>query len=180
MKTSLLLLAVAALAGTAVAGPYTPVTPPSSMGAAPAQLFGPGLHVGGHGLFLTPDADRADDTWGGGVNLDYFFSPFIGLQASASWADPGTDEVWHNYVLDLVARFPIESAYIAPYVFVGGGAILEDDANLLGRAGAGIEFRPTATFGIFTDWSYNFPGGGGGDDDVEDYQMIRAGLKFGF
>ena len=179
MKTSLLLLAVAALAGSAVAGPYAPMTPAPTPTYTAEQLFGPGLHVGGHGLFLTPDAD-IDDTFGGGVNVDYFFSPFIGLQASASWADPGTSEIWHNYVLDFVVRVPIESAYLAPYAFAGGGAVVEDDANILGRAGVGIEFRPTAAFGIFTDWSYTFPGGGGGEDDVEDYQMIRAGVKFGF
>ncbi len=179
MKNTLIALAFAALTGTALAGPYAPSTPMAPMSAAP-ELFGPGWHFGGHGLFLTPDADLADDTWGGGLNVDYFISPFVGFQASASWADPGTSEVWHNYVLDLVVRYPIESAYLAPYLFIGGGAILEDDANILGRAGVGIEFRPTASFGIFADWCYNFPGGGGGSDDIEDYQMIRAGIKFGF
>jgi hypothetical protein len=51
---------------------------------------------------------------------------------------------------------------------------------LLGRAGLGLEFRPTTAFGVFADWSYSFPGGGGGPDDIEDYQMIRAGIKIGF
>ena len=87
--------------------------------------------------------------------------------------------MWHNYTADLVLRAPIESAHIAPYLFAGGGAILEDSSEFLGRAGAGVEIRPTANFGIFADWVYNFPGGGGGDDDVEDYQMVRMGLKFG-
>ena len=177
MKTSLILLAAAALTGVAIAGPYAPTTPMAPMTPAAGELFGPGLHLGGHGLFLTPDADRADDTFGGGVNLDYFVSPFVGFQASASWADPGTSEVWHNYVLDLVVRYPIESAYLAPYAFAGGGVILEDEAEILGRAGVGIEFRPTSSFGIFTDWVYNFPGG---DGALEDYQMVRAGIKFGF
>jgi Outer membrane protein beta-barrel domain len=180
MKTSLLLLALAVLGGNAVAGTMAAPQPMAAPMAPASELFGAGWHVGAHGLFLTPDADRADDTWGGGVNLDYFVSPFVGFQASASWADPGTDEIWHNYTLDLVLRAPIESAHIAPYIFIGGGAILEDDADILGRAGVGLEYRPTASFGIFADWIYNFPGGGGGDDDVEDYQMIRAGVKFGF
>lgn len=161
------------------AGPLAPM-PPSVAPAPAGQLFGPGFHLGAHALFLTPDADRADDTWGGGINADYFISPIVGFQGSGSWADPGTDEVWHNYTLDLVLRAPIESAYLAPYIFVGGGVIVEDEADLLGRAGAGIEFRPTAAFGIFADWVYNFPGGGGDNDDVEDYQMIRMGVKFGF
>lgn len=181
MKTlqNTLLAGLAILAVSAYAGPLAPMPPPSASPPA-AQLFGPGFHLGAHALFLTPDADRADDTWGGGINADYFISPYVGFQGSASWADPGTDEVWHNYLVDLVLRAPIESAHIAPYVFVGGGVILEDDADILGRAGVGLEFRPSAAFGIFADWGYNFSGGGGGNDDVEDYQMVRLGVKFGF
>jgi hypothetical protein len=179
MRPTALLLALAAMATSALAGPVASKAPIAPVEPAPL-LFDAGWHVGGHGLFLTPDSDLADDTWGGGVNLDYFINPFIGFQASASWADPGTSEIWHNYVLDFVVRYPIESAHIAPYLFAGGGAIVEDEADILGRVGVGIEYRPTPGFGIFTDWSYNFPGGGGGDDDVEDYQMIRAGIKFGF
>lgn len=177
MKLPASLLALAAFATSVHAGPI------ESYGPAPAtqssQLFGPGWHLGAHTLFLTPDADQADDTWGGGLNLDYFMSPHVGFQGSASWADPGTGEVWHNYTIDLVLRAPIESAHIAPYIFVGGGAIVEDSADILGRAGIGLEVRPTARFGIFADWVYNFPGGGGSDDDIEDYQMIRIGLKVG-
>jgi hypothetical protein len=179
MKTPVLLGAFALLTTSLSAGPmYAPSNPMAPMESS-QTLFGPGFHLGGHGLFLTPDAD-IEETWGGGINADYFISPFIGFQGSASWADPGTSEIWHNYTVDLVARIPIEAAYIAPYAFVGGGAIVEDEANVLGRAGVGLEFRPTASFGLFADWLYAFPGGGGGEGDVEDYQMIRMGVKFGF
>jgi hypothetical protein len=181
--TSVLIVGLASLTASVQAGGYgaAPMAPYSPPTGAPSEpLFGPGLHIGAHALFLTPDADQADDTWGGGVNLDYFFNSNVGIQLSGSWADPGTDEIWHNYVADLVLRAPIEVAYIAPYVFAGGGAIVEDSWELLGRAGVGIEFRPVSSFGIFADWGYNFPGGGGGDDDIEDYQMIRMGVKFGF
>lgn len=165
------MLAVAALVGAAST---------SQSHAQSSELFGPGWHLGGHVLFLTPDAERADDTWGGGVTLDYFYTPFVGIQLSGAWADPGTGDVWHNYLADLVLRYPFEASNFAPYLFVGGGAIVEDNADIMGRAGAGIEFRWTSSFGVFTDWNYSFPGGGGGDDDIEDYQMIRAGVKFAF
>lgn len=178
-KMSALLVALAITAGAVHAGPVAirntaPVAAPNEL------LFGSGFHIGGHALFLTPDADRGHDTWGGGVNVDYYFNPYFGLQTSGAWADPGTGETWHNYTLDLVLRAPVESAHFAPYVFVGGGAIVEDGAHVLGRAGVGIEFRPTSRFGIFADWVYNFPGGGGGSDDIEDYQMVRMGVKLGF
>ena len=174
------LLGILTLATTSLfAGPVvTQNVAPSAPASQP--VFGPGWHFGAHALFLTPDADIADDVWGGGLNLDYFFNSNVGVQVSGSWADPGTDEVWHNYTADLVLRAPIESLHIAPYIFGGCGAILEDSSDFLGRAGAGIEIRPSANFGIFADWSYSFPGGGGSDNDIEDYQMVRMGLKFGF
>ena len=179
-KLHTLLGALALSATTLIAGTPAPKQVNTTAPAPAETLFGPGLHIGAHALFLTPDADRADDTWGGGLNLDYFFNPYAGVQVSAAWADPGTSEVWHNYTADLVLRAPIESLHVAPYIFAGGGAIVEDSSEFLGRAGVGIEIRPTANVGVFADWIYNFPGGGGGHDDVEDYQMVRMGLKFAF
>jgi len=38
----------------------------------------------------------------------------------------------------------------------------------------------TSQFGLFGDWIYNFPGGGGGDDDFQDFQEVRFGLRFAF
>jgi hypothetical protein len=125
-----------------------------------------------------PGEDTSDNVFGGGLNLDYFLNRNVGFQGSGSWADPGTDELWHNYTVDVIFRAPVEN--FAPYVFAGAGLIVEDTTDLLGRAGLGLEFRPTAAFGVFADWSYSFPGGGGGPDDIVDYQMIRAGIKIGF
>ena len=72
-KLSALIGALALTTGSLFAG-----TPSAKQVVAPAPepaqpLFGAGMHLGAHALFLTPDADLADDTWGGGVNLDYFF-----------------------------------------------------------------------------------------------------------
>jgi len=182
MKIITLLLALAALTTGAYAGPMGSMPAPYS--SQPSPVFNSGFHLGAHALFLTPQASRAEDTWGGGLNADYFFSPYVGVQFSGAWADPGTGEIWHNYTVDLVLRAPIESLHLAPYVFVGGGAIVEDDVNVLGRAGVGLEYRPTAKFGIFADWVYNFPGGGGYNSGtgtgIRNYQLIRMGVKFGF
>lgn len=179
MKAILKFFAVAVLTGSAAAGPYAPINPmPPSGGFTSEQLFGPGWHLGGHALYLMPD-NNLDNSWGGGINADYFINPYIGFQFSGAWADPGTSKLWHNYMADFVVRAPIETAFLAPYAFAGGGLFLENDASVLGRAGVGLEFRPSANFGIFTDWSYSFPGGDA-KDLVENYQMIRAGLKFGF
>jgi hypothetical protein len=37
-----------------------------------------------------------------------------------------------------------------------------------------------AKWGIFADWTCAFPGGGVGEDDLEDYQIIRGGFRVNF
>ena len=88
-----------------------------------------------------PGEDTSDNVFGGGLNLDCFVDRNVAFQASGSWADPGTDDLWHNYTVDVIFRAPMQN--FAPYVFAGGGVIVEDTTDLLGRAGLGLEFRPT-------------------------------------
>ena len=188
MKITTLLIALTALGTSVYAGPLAPA--PTTPMQPTEQLFGPGWEFGGHALFLTPEAGRADDAWGGGVDVDYFFNAFVGLEGSAAWARPhssSTSEAnatWGNYTLNLVLRAPVEAYHIAPYLLVGGGMISAkgdesgDRINKwLGQAGVGLEYKPTSNVGLFADWIYNFPGASG---QVPDYQLIRMGLKFGF
>lgn len=191
MKATTLLIAFMALASTIFAGPGRGPSPmPQGPMAAPELLFGPGWEVGGHALFLTPEASRASDAWGGGVDVDYFFNANIGLEATAAWARPhstNTQEAhatWGNYTLDLILRAPFEAYHIAPYILAGGGMISAKSDNTgdrvnkwLGQLGAGLEYKPTAKLGVFVDWIYNFPGA---SQDVPNYQEIRMGVKVGF
>ena len=188
-----MLLALAALTTGVFAGPMGTMPPAPSMPSA--ELFGPGWEVGAHALFLTPQARRASDAWGGGIDFDYFFNRNVGLEATAAWAKPHSSDTSSshgtigNYTLDLILRAPFEAYHIAPYVLAGGGMIsgwgdnssFGDRQNRqnrwLGQAGAGLEFKPTAKFGLFADWIYNFPGASG---EVKNYQEIRMGVKIGF
>lgn len=175
-------LATIALLGTAstlVAGPMSSgkdgkvqiVQPPVETGC---DAFNGGLALSAYGLFLTPDADIEDDTFGGGIAVEYFFNPYFGIAGSAQWADPGESLV-HNYSADAVVRFPITSICIAPYVFGGAGLHTNSSTEVIGRAGVGLDARLWNANGIFVDWTYTFPGG-----DLEDYQIVRLGVKFGF
>jgi hypothetical protein len=189
MKTTTLLLALAAFATGVYAGAPAPMMP---TGPAPTMetLFGPGWEAGAHALYLTPQARRASDAWGGGVDVDYFFDPYVGLEATAAWASPHSSQTneshgtWGNYTLDFEIRAPFEAYHIAPYILAGGGMISakgDIDGNRvnkwLGQLGAGLEYKPCAKFGLFADWIYNFPGA---SHEVPNYQEIRLGVKFGF
>ena len=145
-------------------------------------LFGPGLEMSGYALFLTPDAEY-DDSWGGGIALDYYFNTNFALGASAEWADVeapgGSSSVGGVYAANATYRFPI--GMVAPYLLVGGG--VQDfggSTEITARGGAGLQVALTSQFGLFGDWIYNFPGGGGGDDDFQDFQEVRFGLRFAF
>jgi len=179
MKPLALLASLTIASATVLAGPGGyPAYAPDPGGNFSDKLFDSGFHLGAHALLVLPDF--ADNALGGGLNADYFLNPYLGFQAAAAWADPGTAAVWHNYTLDGILRAPIEAAHIAPYVFAGVGTMIEETTDILGRAGVGLEFRPSSNFGVFTDWIYNFPGSSMGDRGIDNFQMVRLGIKFGF
>ena len=176
MKKTTLILAICAMATGAYAG--TPAPVPYSEPAPAADLFGAGWVASPYALFLTPDSDLIDDVWGGGLAVDYYFNQFVALGASAELADVDGD-VGGVYALSTTLRYPV-GTYFAPYITGAVGVQDFFDTEVLGRAGAGLQVQFNEKFGMFADWLYAFPGGGGGEDDFEDYQTIRAGLTFKF
>jgi hypothetical protein len=180
MKKTTLILTLCAFATAAQAGPigaeptYTAPPPPPPM----PELFGPGWMVSPYAAFLTPDADLEGDIWGGGVALEYYFTTYLGLGISAELADVDGD-VGGVYALSGTARYPV-GTYFAPYITAAFGLQNYVDTEIVGRAGVGLQVQFNERFGMFADWLYAFPGGGGGDDDFEDYQTIRMGLTFKF
>src|SRR5437016_9379908 len=127
-----------------------------------------------------------DDTWGGGVDVKYFWSKYfgaglegIGLAAKTNFAGGG--------LVTLTGRYPF--GRFAPYVtggigFIDGGATLYEFFNekntfangvvtnerefwtvdpvannhvrALGQIGAGLEFRVTCHIGLMADFTWNF------------------------
>lgn len=118
------------------------------------------------------------DKSGGGAGASYFFARYFGVGVDANWFGGGPDDaVLHQLTGNLILRYPIEftSCGIAPYVFGGGGEILDGKHTSLFDAGAGLEVRLTPRFGVFADWRYNFTSNDRGNLDT-----TRAGIRFAF
>lgn len=180
MKKTILTIAMSAFAAAAYAGPMGTTTTTTIESTAPsADLFGPGWVASPYAIFLTPDADQADDVWGGGLDIEYFFNTYWSLGIQGQWADVDGD-LGQVYTAISTLRYPI-TTNIAPYV---QGAIGYGDVNgsgdLLGSAAVGLDVRFNEAWGIFADWTYAFPGGGGGEGSFEDYQLVRAGFRVTF
>jgi hypothetical protein len=110
--------------------------------------------------------------WGGGVGLNYFFTRELGIGGDINAADNGgsfIDMVDGN----LIARFPIESAGLAPYLFGGGGRGMDPAWEWFGQAGVGLEWRFNRTTGIFSDGRYIWA-------DSSDRLLLRAGVRVVF
>ena len=141
-----------------------------------------------------------DDTFGGGVDVKYFWSRYfgvgieaIGLAAKTNFAGGG--------LVTLTGRFPF--GRFAPYVtggigFIDGGATLYEFFNekhtyaggfvvnereflttdpvynnhlrALGQIGAGLEFRVTCHIGLMADFTWNFVFGQ--EDHADKFHLI--------
>ncbi len=141
-----------------------------------------------------------DDTWGGGVDVKYFWSKYfgagiegIGLAAKTNFAGGG--------LVTLTGRYPF--GRFAPYItggigFIDGGATLYEFFNekntfvngfvdhereylttdpvsnnhvrALGQIGAGLEFRVTCHIGLMADFTWNFVFGQ--EDHADRFHLI--------
>jgi len=131
------------------------------------------------------------DGSGGGAALNFFFARYFGVSVEGNWwngcqslSNNNNDNdnhrhrsVAHQVTGNLILRYPVELSNFcfAPYIFGGGGGLFDGDKVGFGDAGAGIEFRITQHFGIFSDWRWNFTGKSRNDIDT-----TRAGVRFVF
>ena len=114
-----------------------------------------------------------DGRWGGGVGVNYFLTREIGFGFDAN--APDNDGNFFDSVHgSLIARFPIESAGIAPYIFGGGGRQTEPRWEWSGHAGAGLEYRMNPITGIFLDGRYVW------GEETSDSLLLRTGLRLVF
>lgn len=175
MKKIASLILSAALASTAFAGPATSgkggkmVTPP----APSCTWFDPGLKLGvfGGGFIPIDDDFNGGDALGGGVLAEYFFCKNFGIEVG--YGAYATDSTEHLFDASLVARYPIESLCIAPYLLVGGGLTTNGSTDGNYHVGGGIEAHLTNNMGIFADGKYHFE-----ENDKSDFVLVRVGLKF--
>jgi hypothetical protein len=121
--------------------------------------------------------DLFDHTWrhgefGGGVGMNYFFTKYLGTGVDTFFQRRG--RLLSNVTGNLILRAPLGNSGVAPYVFGGAGwRDSEGPDELTADGGVGIEFRPNAHVGIFTDIRYVWT------DKTADEGLIRLGLRFG-
>jgi len=125
------------------------------------------------------DVDKVFETnihggkWGGGLGLNYFFLRELGISGDLNAADNGGEFI---DLADgsLVARLPIESIGLAPYIFGGGGRAFDPAWEWFGQAGVGLDLRFTPMTGIFVDGRYMWM------DQTPDRLLLRGGLRLVF
>jgi hypothetical protein len=108
--------------------------------------------------------------WGGNVGVNYFFVPQVGIGGNINMSANGgkfVDQAFGNLIL----RWPICPIGVAPYIFGGGGRTFDPSWRWYADAGVGLEWRPNAVTGLFTDATYMW--------HLEDNSIDRLLLRFG-
>jgi hypothetical protein len=113
---------------------------------------------------------------GGGLGVNYFFTRYLGIGVDDTLTSiNGNGKVFDALTGNLIARLPIESWHLAPYAFVGGGAVWGNHKSQGGGdVGGGLEYRFTRTVGIFVDSRYVY-----GNQGLSE-TLSRAGLRLAF
>ena len=138
------------------------------------DLFGT-VAVGEHTLkHLSANRVREDGELGLGVGLNFFFLRFLGIGAEAYSTDVNHIFV-ENASANLIVRFPIEPAHLAPYIYGGGGYQWEPGEEWFVQFGGGLDVRITRNWGLFADARYVIPEHGGNN-----FGIFRGGLRFVF
>jgi hypothetical protein len=110
---------------------------------------------------------------GVGAGVNYFITRYIGIGADAY--SENTDGAFiDNTSGNLILRVPLGQSGFAPYVYGGGGYQFDPAKVGFIQAGAGMEFRFTPHFGLFTDARYVLP------NRTRYFGVARAGLRIAF
>ena len=138
---------------------------------AQGDLFG-GNELGYEFFGTWASRDRKnldDDQLGLGAGVNYFFTRNIGVEAETYLEDFD----WPDHLdLSAVARFPLSSLSIDPYVYAGFGRQWRDNIQWTGHIGAGAEYRWSGRTGVFFDIREVFAD--------KDFTLLRLGVRFGF
>jgi hypothetical protein len=146
-----------------------------------------------------------DSTWGGGVDVKYFFNRYLGMGAEG-FVVAARKNIGGAGLVTFTARYPIGCSRFAPYGFAGVGAagggsqsqvkdgsVFGDDfhfqeirnntrAEAIGQFGAGMEVRlnrPSTNskiaVSVITDFAWNLLSGADNN-----FGMARVGLNFSY
>lgn len=111
--------------------------------------------------------------WGGGVGLNYFPIPYLGIGVDSAFI-ANTRNFANHVVGSLQLRLPIEPAHLAPYVFGGGGYYFNPESQWGAHVGVGLDFRFNPHLGIFADSRFIWM------NKTSNEILFRSGLRVGF
>jgi hypothetical protein len=132
--------------------------------------------------------------WGGGIGLNYYFTRNFGLGVDAAWLsikeDPtfasssgdksGDVTALHTFTGSLIWRFPIDHLCLAPYVYAGGGFLVDGRQWAAAHGGAGLEYRIKPDhYGLFVDARWTYLGDRDGLGDLNFFNA-RLGVRIIF
>ncbi len=194
-KATITLLASLALAATTFAGTEIQSGKDKNPGPLATCFNDRELQVDVFGAYTDGNASThagpiRDHGWGGGVGVNYFFTRNIGIGAEGLWENGvdnasqhhghSGDDVFHNVDGSLIFRLPLDQYCLAPYAFLGGGAVMDGNDWAVGFVGVGVEYRIIpAKVGLFTDARWNYFGDRYDRGDQNNF-TIRAGLRLIF
>ncbi len=173
-KLLTIMAALAATASLGVAGSGKEVYDSGKVIIDPGcACYDPGFEFSGFLAGILPE--EGDDELGGGASLGYFLTENVGVELSYSVLATESEE--HVVTGNLVYRFPMKDACIAPYVLVGGGVVTNGHTNGLYDVGGGIDVRfdSWGCIGVFADATYNWV-----EDDGADFTLVRLGFRVPF
>jgi hypothetical protein len=141
-----------------------------------SDCFEPGFQLGfyGAGAIFSEDADehapdQYEDSLGGGVSFTYYATSNLGFQVDGTWLS--TAGTLHSFSGSLIYRMPIKGTSIAPYVFGGGGVMVDGVTQATVHAGAGLEYCLGGGFSLFADARYTWT------ECEDNFTSARAGLN---
>jgi hypothetical protein len=172
-KAALSLFAVVALAGTSFAGTAVVKSGKDFKQPEPVTCFGDKeLQVDAFGSYQW--ANKYQDGFGGGLGVNYFFTRNFGVGVDGNIYDGNANGVW-AFTGSLIARLPIDSICLAPYILAGGGYTVDGHSNGTVHAGGGLEYRVVPNkVGLFTEGRYTW-----GCNSNSNAQ-VRLGVRFVF
>jgi len=138
--------------------------------------------------------------WGGGGDISYFPWLYAGfrLQGAVMNTIPG-DRNAGDVKADVVLRYPLDLVFrnfhLAPYAFGGIGGVFTQSGsfgnfatndfrfrnrgnrenNVLGNAGAGLEYRFTPHIGIFGETDYSIV-----NQSRNNFMQVNFGMRYAF
>lgn len=154
MKALYSLIACVVLASTSFAGVTTGKE--YKQPVLPSCFADQELQLDVFGSYTWITEGKYDDGFGGGIGVNYFFTRNLGVGVDGNILDGDANGLW-SFSGKVIARLPIDSACLAPYVFVAGG--VQTNGSTVGTvgAGAGLEYRVIPNkLGIFTEGRYTW------------------------